>query len=385
MTRSGRRIVEWLALGGMTLTLLPLSFVLRSVVPLDAAELAVGFAMFHLAHVLNDPHFSVTYLLFYRDIPRRAWKQETAPIQRLRWWLAGVVAPCALAGWAGWALYVGSGQLLGWMAQLMYLLVGWHYAKQGFGVLTVFCARRGVRFAGLERRVILAHCYAAWAFAWANPAKPAGLFEEKGVVFWAPPRPEVFEWGAGIALLATSVALVAVLVSRGRRGALPIVPMTYFLVTIWLWTIATNVDPLLRYMIPALHSIQYLYVVALLDLRVGRDSEGPPHFGLPAPTRLALLGVSALALGYAIFRAIPAFLDDARGEHESLGSTPHFAAFFIAVNLHHYFMDWVIWRRDDPALKLLMRADSSDAGGDQPIHTLLANQELLQSETSELA
>ena len=33
---------------------------------LDVAELAVGFTFFHLAFIVNDPHFSVSYLLFYR-------------------------------------------------------------------------------------------------------------------------------------------------------------------------------------------------------------------------------------------------------------------------------------------------------------------------------
>src|SRR5690606_2103152 len=105
----------------------------------------------------------------------------------------------------------------GWMVQLMFLLVGWHYAKQGFGVLTVLCARRGVALAPRERRVVLAHCFAGWAFAWANPTVPAGDYEEKGVVYRAIAHPRWLEITAGLIFAASCVALASVIVARWRR------------------------------------------------------------------------------------------------------------------------------------------------------------------------
>jgi len=154
------RFIEFLLIGGATLFLFPLAWLLRQSLGLDTAELAVGFLTFHAAHLINDPHFTVTYLLFYRDARRRALGDVWSPGQRARYWLAGVVVPVALAIWSTVALVTESAQLLGLMIQLMFLLVGWHYVKQGFGVLSVLSARRGVRFDALERRVILGHCYA---------------------------------------------------------------------------------------------------------------------------------------------------------------------------------------------------------------------------------
>src|SRR5690606_16341592 len=126
-----------------------------------------------------------------------------------------------------------------WMVQLMYLLVGWHYAKQGFGVLTVLSARRGVRISGRERAAFLANAYAGWAFAWANPAVPAGEYEEKGVVYWALAHPRWLEIAAGSAFAVSCVALALVLFARARRGepGIPRAPLAGFLVTIWAWTI----------------------------------------------------------------------------------------------------------------------------------------------------
>lgn len=31
---------------------------------------------------------------------------------------------------------------------------------------------------------------------------------------------------------------------------------------------------------------------------------------------------------------------------DPLGETPYFAAIYLFVNIHHYFMDYVMWRRD---------------------------------------
>ncbi len=347
--------------GGATLLLFPLSWWLQASVGLDATVLAAGFFTFHAAYVLNDPHFSVTYLLFYRDARRRALSSELGVGQRARYWLAGFVAPVVLVTWAGSALALHSAQALGWMIQLMFLLVGWHYVKQGFGVLALLSARQGAPLGGAERRVFLLHAYTAWAYAWANPALPGGLFEEKGVVYSSVPHPRWLELGAGALLALSGAALVYVLAARwqAQRRLPPLAPLAGFLITLWSWTIYSAFDPLVQYFVPALHSVQYLYFVGLLEGSRARAEEGPPHFGRSAGARLTLLAVSALGLGWLLFRGVPTALDEllvprASGSSASLlGATPFFAAFFVVVNIHHYLMDAVIWRRENPDMRHL--------------------------------
>lgn len=363
----GHRFVEFLLVGGATLFLFPLAWLLRKAVGLDAAELAVGFLTLYGAWVINDPHFSVTYLLFYKDVKRRALGAELPLAQRARYVVAGFVVPAALLTWAAVALGLRSAQTLGWMVQLMFLLVGWHYAKQGFGVLAVLSARRGARVTARERAALLFHCYAGWAYAWASPAAAAGEFEEKGVVYWAPAHPRWLEIATGLVFAVSTVALVAVLAWKWRRErrTLPFAPLAGLLITVWSWTIYSSVDPLLRYVIPALHSIQYLYFVWLMKRNEAKASEGPPDFGRPVAVRLGFLAAGALALGFLLFHGAPGYLDGifgARHGHggaplggpaDALGETPFFAAFFVVVNIHHYFMDHVIWRRENPDTRWL--------------------------------
>jgi hypothetical protein len=351
---------EFLVVGGVTPLLFPIAWVLRRSIGLDASELAVGFVMFHAAFVINDPHFAVTYILFYRDGLARAFGSAFSGTQRARYLLAGVVVPVALSVWAIAALSTHSAFALGLMIQLMFLLVGWHYVKQGFGVLIVLASRRGVRFAARERLAILAHCFAGWAYAWASPSDPGTEVEEKGVVYVTLAHPRWLEQATHVVFLGTAVLLAAVLVRKRRReGRLPILtPLTALLCSIWSWSIYSSIDPLVVYVIPALHSAQYLYFVWLLRRNEAREREGPPWFGPSARVRLGLLAASALALGWLLFHAAPSLLDDAlvgrRARLTPLGPTPYFAAIYTFVNLHHFFMDYVIWRRDNPEARYLV-------------------------------
>lgn len=359
-TSARRHVAEFLAVGGLTLLLFPLGWTLRELFGLDTAELITGFTFFHAARVLNDPHFAVTYLLFYRDVRSRAFGEVFVKRQRLRFVFAGVVVPVALLAWATTALVTRDAQTLGAMVQLMFLLVGWHYVKQGFGVMLVLAGRRGVRFSKRERLAILAHCYAGWAYAWANPFDTGRPRIEHGVVYDSIAHPLFLEPLALAATITTGAWLALVLLAKRRReGRLPLTtPLVALLMSIWVWLIFSGSDRLVRYALPAMHSLQYLYFVKLLEGNKAKEREGPPHFEVSRRARLGMVFGSAILLGAVILRGVPMSLDaflsaDAGFAETALGATPFFAAIHAFVNLHHYFMDAVIWRRDNPETRYL--------------------------------
>jgi hypothetical protein len=97
--------------------------------------------------------------------------------------------------------------------------------------------------------------------------------------------------------------------------------------------------------------------VWLLKRNQGLAREGPPHFELSAKARVGIIAAGALALGFVLFHFLPQLLDGAlvprRERGTALGATPYFAAIYAFVNIHHYFMDWVIWRRENPETSYL--------------------------------
>ena len=245
----------------------------------------------------------------------------------------------------------------------MFLLVGWHYVKQGFGVMTVLAARRGVRFRPRERLAILAHCFAGWAYAWASPADPGtrGRGEGRRLHDARAPARARARHARRVPRDAPSRSS-SVLVRKWRReGRLPLLtPLTALLCSVWAWSIYSSVDPLVRYVIPALHSVQYLYFVWLLEGNEAREREGPPWFetsarvrardprGVGARARLAPLPRRARR------RSTTLLVPRRVALGPTLGPTPYFAALYAFVNIHHYFMDYVIWRRDNPQTRYLL-------------------------------
>lgn len=353
------RTWEFLLTGGGTLVVLPLCLSLPRLLGMDTAELGVGFLTFHAAHLINDPHFAVTYLLFYRDIKARLFGSTVPRAQRVRYALAGFVAPLVLAVWAIAALVGASASSLGALTQLMFLLVGWHYVKQSFGVLTVLSARRGVSFGGWERRAVLAHCFIGWAYAWASPFDPGRSVEEKGVIYRTWAHPTWLEPATRGLFWASALPLAWLLVRKWRReGSLPFSPLVGLLCSVWLWTVFSGLDPLFMYAIPALHSVQYLYFVWLLKRAHAHARALPPEFGPRVGSVLLGYALGAVGLGLVLFHLLPGGLDAALVNRRAaasspLGLTPYFAALFAVVNLHHYFMDFVIWRRENPETRYL--------------------------------
>lgn len=369
-TRRLATTMEFLLVGGATPFLFPLAWLCRRLLGVDSSELAIGFLAFHGAHLINDPHFSVTYLLFYRDVRRRAAGVCWSSAQRARYLVAGFVVPAVLIAWAGGALAAHSATALGWLIQLMFALVGWHYVRQGFGVLTVLSARSGAPLSAAERRAYSFHAFAAWAYAWASPSDPGTEMEERGVVYRSLAHGPLLEKATFIVFIASAVAVVWALSRRrlGKGRFPPLAPLAGYLAAIWSWTVYSRIEPLVVYVIPALHSIQYLYFVALLKSGEARSVEARPFARSGTPARLVVFALTAIWLAWVLFHGVPELLDAVlfpkRGrlvDPGNLGVAPCVAAFFVCVNVHHYFMDYVIWRRENPDARFLTLATPAQA------------------------
>ena len=140
-----------------------------------------------------------------------------------------------------------------------------------------------------------------------QPGRSGTEVEEKGVVYTTIAHGPWLERTTLIVLLATALLLLGVLVQkRLREGRLPLVtPLVALLSSIWSWSIYSSIDPLVMYVIPALHSVQYLYFVWLLRGNEAREREGPPWFEAPWRVRLGTLALGASGSGGCSFTGRP--------------------------------------------------------------------------------
>ncbi len=382
------KLGEFLITGGATLVLIPLAYSLRfpledNGAPNDYHEYVVSMVAFYAAYVINDPHFGVSYLLFYKNTRQRCDGTEFQGAQRIRYIVAGYLVPLLLVAWITWALLLQDAELLGQMVQAMFFLVGWHYVKQGFGVLMVLSARRDIRFDTKERWVLLSHCFCAWAYAWSTPREMGGTYQENGLIYTAFKQPPHLALVSGSLLIAScfGVAYISLRRWRARQPFPPWAATCGYFVSLWLWTIYSTFDPLLSYVVPGLHSLQYWYFVYLMkkneSLHDQKESKVPTNFlgraafsfG-PLYGRLSLFFLTAVAISWLGFNGLPGFLDETTAATVAmlgpnpelsiigLGATPYVAAFAVFINIHHYFMDHVLWRRENSDTKYLRNSES---------------------------
>ncbi|MBZ9693564.1 MULTISPECIES: hypothetical protein [unclassified Mesorhizobium] len=150
------------------------------------------------------------------------------------------------------------------------------------------------------------------------------------------------------------------LINRWTRngGSLPYNGIIAYSASLYLWILIVRTNPLWLLVVPALHSLQYLAVVWRYQSNVERDARDAEK--IPQSRILSILGpayrvrllefISAgLLLGGLGFWLIPTALTAiVPYDREVLGSSLFFFIVLIFINVHHYFLDNVMWRRGNP-------------------------------------
>ena len=152
---------------------------------------------------MNHPHFAHSYQLFYQGFVRKAFPPARAAGGgglAARYRFAGIMVPAVLVAFFAAALGAGSAPLLGLAANFMFFTVGWHYAKQGYGILMLDAALKGVRLGSGERRRLLWNTHLAWVTNWLLVNDALGKEELWGFTYYFlrhPRPPPLRDGGAG--------------------------------------------------------------------------------------------------------------------------------------------------------------------------------------------
>ena len=119
----------------------------------------MGWTMFVLSFFVNFPHFILSYQIFYWDL-----KPQTILSPR-RNIAVGFVIPLAMLGVM---VYAGVVQpsLIPRLIQAMFVLVGWHYAKQVYGIIIVSSALDKQYFSRIEKYLLLTSLASAAGTGW---------------------------------------------------------------------------------------------------------------------------------------------------------------------------------------------------------------------------
>lgn len=348
-------VVDFLCFGGSSLVLLPLIFLK----PAEEYRAQLTLLTIILANVVNHPHFAHSYQIFYRNFSHKLAGDGRPLGLRARYAFAGIVAPVLMIMFFATTIASGDMNTLGYAANAIAFFVGWHYVKQGYGMLMVDCALKRQFFSAGEKRVFLFNSYAVWTLAWMNLNNVMMERNYFGIPYSTFDIPDALHTLTLTAAIITSGATLTVLARRFLvSGSLPLNGVIGYLVSLYPWLLFLHIEPLWALVVPALHSLQYLAVVYRFEINARRASEDhkramnatPQEQAAMRPVARELAGFAfaGIVLGALGFWILPALFHlYAPYDRAVFGASLFFFVFWIFINVHHYFIDNVIWRRDN--------------------------------------
>lgn len=341
--------LDVLMIGGASLVMAAVAWLF---VDKGANTSQISWAAFYLAFVINNPHFMASYVLLYWDKRQELFKKPS-----FLW--AAVGAPVLIAGWLVAGIAMQNKELLGYAVNFMFFTVGWHYIKQIYGTIVVTNARRGYFFTKLEGRLLKANLFPVWFMSYINGNGSSREVMQYGIGYRTFAIPD---WARDLnfALLGISIAVVAGVVLRKwtKTGKLPGPASMVSFAAIYIWYLPSLYHAHFWYMIPFFHSLQYMLFVATIKKNQYAAEAKEASGGNLERERIAFLkkylGFGAVigATALLTFKLIPNWLDRAAPYDQKLfGAELGMFCFITFINIHHYFIDNVIWRRDNEMLK----------------------------------
>ena len=322
--------IDALLIGGASLLLYAL-FRLR---PEMASSPAVASLAATLVWVCNYPHFASTNYRLYHSRASIAQYPLTS-------YVTPMVVTAAVIG-----CYLSPGNIAPMFIKLYLLWSPYHFSGQTLGITMVYARRSGFIIDGWLRRSLTAFIFLTFLVqnAWAEVGSHANPFygvqyPTLGVPVWLPQILTKLMW---IALAATIALLIWKIVNSGPRVPL-IVLLPAF--TQYVWFVATPAGQF-AYMVPFFHSLQYLLIAWNVQLKEGlgeRKREPSVRFVWTESSRWMAINIAG---GYILFWALPHL-----GSHFGKPLVFSTAVMLAAIQIHHFFVDGVIWRLHNPAAR----------------------------------
>ncbi len=288
--------------------------------------------------LINWPHFMASYRLLY---------SKRANFQRHPLVTIGMpIAALTLFAYIAYRCYTdpattstSSLMVLSVIHVFAPIMLAWHYTGQSWGMTACFAFLSGLRMNDRERRLIRAGFYTLFVYhiglAYQLFGYVQGLFAEQ-------------EAGVYLMQAIISVSRVAVFVgfALGLMGFRELaqrtgksIPMRVWLP--WLatfsWYAMVDVYPVSFFLLQIFHALQYLSFPIRVELN---QYSTPQHqWRHLIVYYLAITLIGAVAFGWSDFFDLGA------------AWLPMGTATWMIINVHHYFIDAVIWKIRDPEVR----------------------------------
>jgi hypothetical protein len=282
------------------------------------------------------------------------WDQRKRLTSSWRMINAAFVVPVVLVAYYAYAMANGSQTMFGWAVNAMYFFVGWHYVKQIYGVMMVAGVRKNYFYTDMEKNLLRWMMFPLWMVSYLNGNQSVTNQNFYGInyqTFYLP------QWAVKLNLgfvTLVSIGFAALFIRKWiKTGKVIDLVSLAALVSIYIWHMPGAYHGLMWYLIPLFHSLQYmLFVTTYKHHEMGSNalqySEKKERQRFYYATRIGAYVAVMIATAYLSFEGIPRGLDKVVPyDHAVLGTSLFLFMFTNFINIHHYFIDSAIWRRDN--------------------------------------
>lgn len=367
------RPIDFLMLGGLSiLAWIPVYFLQDSISLAKSYTLALPAAALTLAYWVNYPHFMASYKLAYmqgKDFIVSNWFQLIfvpvalifAVLISFNFWSSSVSDSRlvfffnALFEFFGLKTRVGlypdlGSEILGALVLLMYFTVGWHYSKQTFGCMMVYAKLDNYRLGNVERNILRYALLSTWWVTWLYVNCSEGTYPFYGLDVYRLNLPYVW-FQASYVIVCLMFVAVALIFARiyVRENRLPSINFIIPMIALLLWHIPLLGDPQYFYLLGFFHSLQYFPFVAKVEsTRYKRSGRSKIN------ERLLIFFAIMMIIGFLAFDFLPTSFDEMKSSASIVHVSFFMIAFLVFINVHHYFIDNVLWRFKNKEVRELL-------------------------------
>lgn len=322
--------------GGLSLLVAIIVIMLSGTTPVGAGQFLLAIELYLFTDLfINGPHFMASYRLLYS----RKANFRAHPVVTL-------LFPTLAVGFLLYIVYCSYQQsasdpfgIMGILTLIAPIVLAWHYTGQSWGTTACFAHLSGFRMTPKQRLLIRGGFFSLFVYhvAWA--------YDSTGII-----QNTLSEQDAGEYLMRSIMSLCRLTIAIGFAAGLygfwdlskdsrQRIPMR-----IWLpwagtfsWYVMVDMNPASFFLLQFFHAFQYL----MFPLRVEMNDYAPKSNRLPYLMLYygILVAVGYLAFEWSNFAYVPKRL------------IPAGTAMMMMINLHHYFIDAVIWKIRDPNVR----------------------------------
>lgn len=378
-TLSGSRQLDFWLIGGASVMLYILIniifyFKLQGMPGLNEYFTYLPGTMFILAALCNNPHFIASYKMAYfrgmNNIIKSPFQLVIVPVV-----LLGLMATAYLNYNADVPTgivnalpqislfnYSSVGPLiLGSLINLMFLTVGWHYVKQAFGATMVYANYDNFKFTKFERLVIRYSLLSLWLLSFTSNNVARSMLEFSGLHYQGYNLPH-FTFTTSLIICNFMIASVITLFifKYFKEGKVPTLNMLIPIIAICAWFYPTSfLYTFSAYLVPFFHCLQYLAFTYKVEKQTLLETSAKQYKTSKSwyqkyTSSMSFIFISIMVVGWLAFEALPKLADYYHHSSELYGAGFFLICALLFINIHHYFIDNVLWRFDGENIKKLL-------------------------------